>query len=312
MTDVDMDAPLHPAFHQMSAHLIELAEELLRTLTQPFGEGSDAAADLRDTSYDGVWGRPLFQYVHRVAPLVTSVHDHIRAVGALIVAERVVLAPMTVMRTALEGLSLMNWVYEPGITSEEKARRHVNLRLVRAADGLNQYLAVGGEASGVGKPQEPAKILAGVRESRHLIPQQWIEPVHRKGGDFWVAGRIGQPVPSVMQRLKLLQLSRAGRDAEVARVLYRSLSAVAHAGELGLAGFLTPGETVADGVAEGAVWVSMENMAAQLLPLLLAANVVVLRVAEYLKVDSSRWNRAWLDAALFWRRVTGGEARTEG
>lgn len=115
VTESELEAPLHPAFSRMSTHLITLAEEMLRTLRQPIGGDSDAAADLRDTSLDVEWGRPLFQYVHRSAPLVISVHDHIRATGALILADRVVQAPMTVMRSALEGLSLMYWLYEPGI-----------------------------------------------------------------------------------------------------------------------------------------------------------------------------------------------------
>lgn len=308
MTDLDeFRGPLHPAFHQMSAHLIRLAEELLRTLTQPIGDGSDAAADLRDTTYNGAWGRPLFEYVHRVAPLVTSVHDHIRATGALIIAERVVLAPMTVMRTAIEGLSLMHWLYESGIARKEKARRHINLRLVRAADGQNQYLALGGESSGVGEPKEPVKILAGVEESRHLIRQRWTPPVYRERGDYWLPGHIGQPVPTVMKRIKSLQLSSVGRDAEIGRLLYRRLSAVAHAGELGLAGFLTQGAPVSEGLSEGVVGISLEDMALQLIPLLLAANTVVMRVADYLKVDSSEWDRAWLEAAAVWQSITGGQ-----
>lgn len=91
---MDPHQPLHPGFMRMAAHLERLAEQLLHTLTQPFGDESEAAADLHNENYDAAWGRPLFQYVHRIAPQITSVHDHMRATGALIVADRVVQAPI--------------------------------------------------------------------------------------------------------------------------------------------------------------------------------------------------------------------------
>lgn len=298
----------------MSTHLITLAEEMLRTLRQPIGGDSDAAADLRDTSLDAEWGRPLFQYVHRSAPLVISVHDHIRATGALILADRVVQAPMTVMRSALEGLSLMYWLYEPGIDAQEKARRHINLRLMRSADGLNQILALGDRAKEFTTASEPQIILDGVRASKHLIRGRWTPPSYNERGNYWRAGHIGTRVPTITRRLRSMQLLSEGADDALAGYLYARLSAVAHAGELGLSGYLTPLDAGADGVVETVVSLSVTDLAWQSMPLLLAANATVHRVARYIGVDVTRWHQEWASAALYWRELVpaagsrGGEA----
>lgn len=85
--------------------------------------------------------------------------------------------------------------------------------------------------------------------------------------------------------------------------LYSRFSAIAHAGELGLAGFLEPVEDRGDGTALTQVGVGPFELASLTMSLVLAINLTVVRVGDYLGVDLAPWHAAWQPAPLLWRDI---------
>lgn len=297
----DSDVSTVPAeFSSVARSLRRLAAALLRTFREPT-PGSAAHGDTNDRTYDDEWGRVLFEYVHDVSPYVALLHDHLRALGAVIAAEGVAMAHVTLSRSVLETASFVYWFYDPEISSDEKVRRHINLRLERNAAIATQQLLLNVMEPGR-ELSEPLPHLEEIRASLYLLEEEWVEPKVLKSGRV-KPGRIGASSPSMMELLRGLQLFEDD-DLWVSYSdhLYRMMSGVAHGADHSLAPFLErTGRTVEAGVAEGEVSLSLGALLAHTLPIVLAVSKMVRRLGAYRGLDLGLWTQVWVDVSPIWR-----------
>lgn len=297
------NGPLDEVYTRMSESMGALADAFMQTVNAGV---RDSAADCpaqqdracSDFDDESGWGRPLLGYADRALVWSLSVQDHMLALAALIASERVLQAPVTVTRTALEGLSLIHWLYEPGISRAEKVRRHVNLRLAGAADELNEWEGAGGAKSAYPRPAQADQTVESVRKSAHLIDGRL--RAARSRGSYWEPARIGDSVPSRMKRIREMGLVSLKGAPNAGDYVYRQMSAVAHAGELTLYQFMTQTTDAGDGLMRIVVGTTAADLAIRTGPLLVALGKVMDRLAAYYGLSLDAWHAQWSHTATLW------------
>jgi len=92
--------------------------------------GSQAAAEIAVDTLAGPWSsRPVQDSLLVTHAALIHAADHMRAISVTIRTDNIVVAPLTLLRPALEAIANAYYLSDPGITSRERVRRGMNAML---------------------------------------------------------------------------------------------------------------------------------------------------------------------------------------
>lgn len=291
-------------FEEFARDIRRLAIALTNVSAQPIRHDSQAKRDLGDHRYDGTWGELGREVSYRAGIYFMLATDHLRAVAALTLTDRIVMAQFTAARGALEALAHLYWLYDPAVTFEERIRRHLNLRLESAAEMMNLLSDRDHEAV----PSVPAETtIDEIRSSAFLLPQfTYHAPSSRNG--FTGPGRLGERLPRIMTLIdEMVQMEEGG--VPFGRLIYRYYSSIAHAGDHTIGNWvMASNPTAVEGVVHARFGITLQRAALWLLPLLIATNSAVERVGLYRGWNLSIWSRIHLEVSGRWLALAAEEA----
>jgi hypothetical protein len=159
---------------------------------------------------------------------MSSSLDHLRAMAAVIEAPGVVMALLTVLRTQLIGSAWAHYTAEPGITSEERLRRWVNIHLDSLTEQMRFHGADAPEFSRINA--ERKEFEKGARKLHWTTSAS--SPESRWPKDWCVT-----PMPPKESSIIARVVPRSQQD-RLGKMLYSYLCATVHVKPHGYVGFL--------------------------------------------------------------------------
>lgn len=294
MAQVDTEVPRE--FRDAARLLRKVVDEtyaLAAAGGRPACPGSPAEIDSADTSFDGAWGRPLFELENEVSARLAACADHMLALVTLTFEPRVVLAMVSVVRPCLENFALIHWLFEPGIDTRERVRRRMNLRL----DALNEQEALIGSL-GRGPRENVGRQILGIRSSAQALGYCWTTARSRKAGKPWKPGVkpdrcLDKRVPSQRELFQSIFADAAGEENGLGRALQFFTSSVLHGQLHGTAQLIISAEpSLVDGIVDAGIGLDGESFAQLYGAVLLAGITAMDRCAQYFGWDLTPWRTA--------------------
>jgi hypothetical protein len=223
--------------------------------------------------------------------------DHLGALVAALDADKVVMAPVTLLRPILESAATAFWLMNPAVDDRERLRRWMNLRLASFAEMIRM--------AGDDGPRHPNAWNIGSRVYWLLQHGKRLGfTVHKQGNrqglePIW---HLDNPVPGDQRLIKAL-LEDPIITLDAGPIMHRLTSAVVHARIHGLMLFTVKEQAVLqeDGGWLTPMGIGLDRMAQYSAPVLWGLRACMKRAADFYGWDLTRWDRTTLEAMMAWR-----------